>query len=331
MNPRLIGYAFAILGVLIISPDSALIRKVAMDPWGLLFWRGLGIFGVAAVLSLIWYRGGLVQYFRQTGWLGLSITFFFFVSTCSFVYSAVTLNPIILLIVVALGPVSGAVFSIILLREPPRMAVWVAIGLSFLGMGIVAWGEMVAHEGFARLQSGQGLILPPWPSLLALFFVPTLLGLGFTLTRRIKQPNIWPSNALAGLLAMVIMPFFAPTLEIPSGVFWEFTFLIIAVSGLSFIFVTLAPRWISSAETSLVFLLETLLGSIWIWVLIGQRPEAHEIAGGGVVGLAVIVVVLTAVRAKGDPSGSADDSVSEGGSSSSATATRPKTEAEARS
>ena len=45
MNPRLIGYAFAILGVLIISPDSALIRKVAMDPWGLLFWRGLGIFG----------------------------------------------------------------------------------------------------------------------------------------------------------------------------------------------------------------------------------------------------------------------------------------------
>ena len=50
-----------------------------MNPWGLLFWRGLGIFGVAAVLSLIWYRGGLVQYFRQTGWLGLSITFFFFI------------------------------------------------------------------------------------------------------------------------------------------------------------------------------------------------------------------------------------------------------------
>ena len=81
MNPRLIGYAFAILGVLIISPDSALIRKVAMNPWGLLFWRGVGIFGVAAVLSLIWYRGGLVQYFRQTGKLGLAITVFFFIST----------------------------------------------------------------------------------------------------------------------------------------------------------------------------------------------------------------------------------------------------------
>ena len=143
MNPRLIGYAFAILGVLIISPDSALIRKVAMNPWGLLFWRGVGIFGVAAVLSLIWYRGGLVQYFRQTGWLGLAITVFFFISTCSFVYSALTLNPIILLIVVALGPVSGALFSIVLLREPPRTAVWVAIGLSFCRHGIVVvWGEM---------------------------------------------------------------------------------------------------------------------------------------------------------------------------------------------
>lgn len=301
MNPRLIGYAFAILGVLIISPDSALIRKVAMNPWGLLFWRGVGIFGVAAVLSLIWYRGGLIQYFRQTGWLGLSITVFFFISTCSFVYSALTINPIIVLICVALGPVSGALFSIVLLREPPRMAVWIAIGLSFIGMGFVVWGEMIAHDGFAKLQSGEGFILPPWPSLLALFFVPTLLGLCFTLTRKIQQPNIWPTNALAGLMAMVIMPFFAPTLEVPAGVFWEFTFLIIAVSGFSFIFVTLAPRWISSAETSLVFLLETLLGSIWIWLLIGQRPEVHEIAGGSIVGLAVVVVVLSAVRSKDEP------------------------------
>ncbi len=51
----------------------------------------------------------------------------------------------------------------------------------------------------------------------------------------------------------------------------------------------------------LVFLLETLLGSIWIWLLIGQQPELHEIAGGAVVGLAVVVVVMSAVRAKDEP------------------------------
>lgn len=308
MHPRLIGYAFAILGVLIISPDSALIRKVAMDPWGLLFWRGMGIFGVAAVLSVIWYRGRLLAYFRQTGWLGLAISLGFFISTCSFVYSATTINPIILLIVVALGPVSGAVFSIILLREPPRPAVWIAIALSFAGMGIVVVGEVLAHSGGAASGAGQGFSLPPWPSLLALFLVPTLLGLMFTLTRRIEQPNIWPSNAVAGLFAMALMPFIAPTLAIPAGVFWEFSFLIIAVSGLSFIFITLAPRFISSAETSLVFLLETLLGTFWIWWLIGQRPEVHEIAGGAVVGVAVVVVVVSAVQTKEDAPASAGSS-----------------------
>jgi len=305
MNPRLIGYFFAILGVLIISPDSALIRTVGMDPWNLLFWRGTGIFGVAFLLSVIWYRARLFGYFRQTGWLGLAISVFFFISTCSFVYAATTINPIILLIVVALGPVSGALFSIILLGEPPRMTVWIAIALSFMGMGIVVAGELQAHGGLDALAAGEGLNLPPWPSLLALFLVPTLLGLGFTLTRKIKQPNIWPSNALAGLLAMCVMPFLAPTLEIPSGVFWEFLFLIVAVSGLSFIFITLAPRWISSAETSLVFLLETLLGSIWVWLLLGQRPEGHEVAGGAVVGLAVVVVIFSGVRLKTKPRGPA--------------------------
>lgn len=296
MNPRIIGYGFAILGVLIISPDSALIRTVGMNPWNLLFWRGLGIFGVAAVLSVAWYRGKLWNYFVETGAIGILMAVFFFISTCSFVYSALTINPIILLIFVALGPVSGAVFSIILLKEPPRMAVWIAIGLSFIGMGFVVWGEMEQADMFTALAEGRELALPPWPSLLALFLVPTLLGLGFTLARMVKQPNIWPSNALAGLLALIIMPFFAPTLAIPSGVFWEFSFLIIFVSGFSFIFITLAPRFISSAETSLVFLLETVLGSLWIWWLIGQRPELHEIAGGAVVTLAVVVVVLSAVR-----------------------------------
>lgn len=316
MNPRFLGYGFAILGVLIISPDSALIRKVGMDPWNLLFWRGVGIFAVAAVLSLAWYRGKIWSYFVETGVTGLLVALFFFISTCSFVYSALTINPIIVLIVVALGPVSGAVFSIILLNEPPRLAVWLAIGLSFVGMGLVVWGEMEQADMFTALAEGQALALPPWPSLLALFLVPTLLGLGFTLTRKIKQPNIWPSNALAGIMAMIIMPFFAPTLAVPQGVLLEFGFLIIVVSGFSFIFITLAPRFISSAETSLVFLLETVLGSLWIWWLLGQRPELHEIAGGAVVTCAVIVVVLSAVRS-GDqdrPSGSVNSSSANSGS-----------------
>ncbi|MAH88390.1 MAG: hypothetical protein CMF26_07295 [Kiloniella sp.] len=301
MNPRFLGYGFAVLGVSIISPDSALIRKVGMDPAALLFWRGFGIFVVSASLSVLWYRGRLWSYFTESGVLGLLIALFFFISTCSFVYSAVTLNPIILLIFVALGPVSGAVFSIILLREPPRPSVWIAIGLSFLGMAVVVGGEMHSAGTIAQLRAGEQPNLPGPLSILALIFVPTLLGLGFTLARKLKQPNIWPSNALAGVMAMAIMPFIAPSLTVPSGIFWEFWFLIIFVSGFSFILITLAPRFISSAETSLVFLLETVIGSLWIWGLLGQRPEGHEIAGGAVVTLAVLVVVMTAARQKPVP------------------------------
>ena len=98
------------------------------------------------------------------------------------------------------------------------------------------------------------------------------------------------------------MPFIAPSLAVPSGIFWEFWFLVIFVSGVSFILITLAPKFISSAETSLVFLLETVLGSLWIWGLLGQRPEGHEIAGGAVVTLAVIVVVVSAARRRSTPS-----------------------------
>ena len=47
--------------------------------------------------------------------------------------------------------------------------------------------------------------------------------------------------------------------------------------------VTLAPRYITAAEVNLFFLLETILGPLWVWFVIKEQPSLETILGGAVI------------------------------------------------
>jgi len=58
--------------------------------------------------------------------------------------------------------------------------------------------------------------------------------------------------------------------------------------AIPFVLITLAPRYISAAEVNLFFLLETILGPLWVWLVIKEQPSAETIIGG-----VVIITTLT--------------------------------------
>ena len=53
--------------------------------------------------------------------------------------------------------------------------------------------------------------------------------------------------------------------------------------AIPFVLVTLAPRYITAAEVNLFFLLETILGPLWVWLVIKEQPSIETIIGGGVI------------------------------------------------
>ena len=53
--------------------------------------------------------------------------------------------------------------------------------------------------------------------------------------------------------------------------------------AIPFVLVTLAPRYITAAEVNLFFLLETIFGPLWVWMVIKEQPSFETILGGGVI------------------------------------------------
>ena len=65
---------------------------------------------------------------------------------------------------------------------------------------------------------------------------------------------------------------------------------------LSFGLITLGPRTIPAPEVALLLLLETVLGPIWVWLVIDEKPSEMTLVGGCVVISAVMLQSIWRLR-----------------------------------
>jgi drug/metabolite transporter (DMT)-like permease len=74
----------------------------------------------------------------------------------------------------------------------------------------------------------------------------------------------------------------------------------IAILPISLTLITRATHHVPAPEVNLVALLETLLGPLWVWLAIGERPSVDVLSGGILVVGAVTIHSVLALRAGRD-------------------------------
>ena len=66
--------------------------------------------------------------------------------------------------------------------------------------------------------------------------------------------------------------------------------------AIPFVLVTIAPRFITAAEVNLFFLLETIIGPIWVWLVIKEQPSLETIIGGSIIILTIAIHSFLALK-----------------------------------
>ena len=287
LSPFAFGTLLTGLGVLILSPDAALIRLVDMEPFGLVFWRGIATFFVMLLALSIARRSQTWRQLRlAVSGTGLVIAALFSMSTAGFVLGAERGDPAFTVVAVAAAPLFAALFSWLIFRERADRITIGAIALGFIGVSLGAFevlGTPHTHwEGFA----GAAL-------------VPIAIGLSFTLTRYLpKDQNIWAIYVIAGLFTMALATGFNADLRVPEGKLMYFLPLVIFVGPVAFLLISIGPRYISAAQTSLMLLLETALSPIWVYIAVQLAPGPLTLIGGGILIMTLIGQTLLHLRSK---------------------------------
>ena len=94
--------------------------------------------------------------------------------------------------------------------------------------------------------------------------------------------------SIIAIMILVISPeFVIEQLKLQRSDRWIIPLMCVMCVAIPFVLITLAPRYISAAEVNLFFLLETILGPIWVWLVINEQPSLETIIGGSIIILTI--------------------------------------------
>ena len=128
-----------------------------------------------------------------------------------------------------------------------------------------------------------------WGNFLGDFFgLITALGLavGANIIRSVKNKDLVPAAVIGKFLVAIFALFFVDNLELKNNDILIVPLMCVMCVGIPFVLVTIAPRFITAAEVNLFFLLETIIGPIWVWLIIKEQPSPETIYGG-------IIIIMT--------------------------------------
>ena len=268
------GTLLAFTAVMFITPDSLFIRLAHIDTWGLLFYRGAIPF-VAVLLGLLMvYKANFFKLLFSMGYPGIIYTITFSVTNITFIISIQNTNVANTLIMIAMAPMLSAVLGALFLKENPDKKTWTTIFITFLAVAYIFYDSIQLGNFFGDIFG---------------FITALGLAIGAVVIRSAKDRNLVPSAAIGKLLVAVFALFFIENFELVETDIYIVPLMCILCVAIPFVLVTIAPRFITAAEVNLFFLLETILGPIWVWLVIKEQPSLETIQGGIVIILAIAV------------------------------------------
>ncbi|MGB5865569.1 MAG: DMT family transporter [Sulfitobacter sp.] len=269
MTPQLKGLILTSLGVLFVVPDSLFVRLIDADALSIAFWRLLGAGGLIAAGLLVWQGTKPFRAVLGTGSVGLIYAVCTGASGVLFVLAVANTSVANVVFIIASMPVFAMVFSRIFLREAITKRMMVTILAVVVGLSIIAYGSGETHGA-------------SWQGDLMALAVSATFAAGLTAARRMRHVSMIAALPMAYvIMALLILPFVSP-FDIRSDQ-WP---LVAAHGGfiaLSSIFLALGPRYITSAEVSLLVLGESILAPLLVWQVLGEDPGGWALAGGAVV------------------------------------------------
>ncbi len=262
------GSLLAFVAVMFITPDSLFIRLSNLDTWGLVFYRGIIPFFTVFFGMLLIYKLNFFKILFNSGVHGIIYITTFSITNITFVVSIQNTNVANTLVMIATAPMLSAILGAIFLKEPPDRKTLFSIIITFFA---------IIYIFFDSLKVGNlyGDVLG--------FITAFGLALGAITIRSAKTKNLVPAAVVGKLFVASFALFFIESFVLIDRDLFIVPLMCILCVAIPFVLVTIAPRFITAAEVNLFFLLETIIGPIWVWVIINEQPSIETLQGGAII------------------------------------------------
>ncbi len=279
MGLILLGASFmSFVGLLMRLIDSA-------DGFQILAYRSIAVAAMVATVACILRRCSPQRFITSLDANDLTMGLSLSIAFSSYVFAMLNTSVASTLFILSITPLFAAIIAWAWIGERPSRATLAAMALAAIGVG---W--MVQ----------DGIDLGRTTGNLYAFLSAITFALMLTLARRSKKPDVLGGTFLGGVFCMIIGIVCSLSIGVGLGVnaydFWLILFMGGFTIGIGIAFVTWGTSYVPAAEVSLLVLLESVLGPIWVWMFVNEAMTWPELTGGAIVLVAVAAQAIVGQR-----------------------------------
>ena len=273
------GPLLIFLGALSLSFGGLIVKSFeGATLWQILFWRSLFFSLTVLAYLIISYKKDTLKAFYESGLPGFIGGIILSFGFCGYVFAMYNTTVANTNFIISLQILFLAIFGYFFLKEKISLITLISIVLAMTGVLVMVGNSLTPGE-----LSGN----------LAAFTMPITFAVLIMIVRKFPTVDMVPAQFIAGISSCVIGFLLSSKLMIsPNDIFLGFLAGFFQV-GFGFIFITIGARTTPSAMVGIIMLSESVLGPIWAFLFVSERPSTFGLIGGAIILSAVLLQFYT--------------------------------------
>ena len=269
------GPLLIFLGALSLSFGGLIVKSFeGATLWQILFWRSLFFSLTVLAFLIISYKNKTFKAFYESGIPGFIGGIILSFGFCGYVFAMYNTTVANTNFIISLQILFLAIFGYIFLKEKINTVTLISIVLAMTGVLVMVGNSLTPGE-----LSGN----------LAAFTMPITFAVLIMIVRKFPTVDMVPAQFIAGISSCLIGYLLSNKIMIsPNDIFLGFLAGFFQV-GFGFIFITIGARTTPSAMVGIIMLSESVLGPIWAFLFVSERPSIFSLIGGVIILLAVLL------------------------------------------
>jgi drug/metabolite transporter (DMT)-like permease len=278
------GPVLIFMGALSLSFGGLLVKSFEGSTlWQILFWRSLFFSLTVLAFLIISYKKKTFQAFYESGLPGFFGGIILSFGFCGYVFAMYNTTVANTNFIISLQILFLAIFGYFFLKEKISTITLTSIVLAISGVFLMVGNSLSPGE-----LSGN----------LAAFTMPITFAVLIMIVRKFPTVDMVPAQFVAGISSCLIGFLLSNKLMISShDIFLGFLAGFFQV-GFGFIFITIGARSTPSAMVGVIMLSESVLGPIWAFLFVSERPSMFGLIGGSIILFAVLLQFYSLLSSK---------------------------------
>ena len=276
------GYLLVLFGGFFLSWGGLIVRLFETpDIWQILFLRSFFFILALIIFLFVVYKRNTIQIIKNSGKPGFFGGLILSLSFVSYVVSMTETTVANVVFIISTQTIFLAVMGYFFLKEKISLIGFISISLAMLGIGIMVGDSINTGSLFGNIVA---------------LAIPINFSILVIIIRKYPQLDMVPAIFYSGVFSTIYGLVLCDNLIFSFNDIFMGFLLGVPQLAFGFICITIGSRSTPSVTVGLLMLLESICGTLWVWIFLNEIPPLSVLIGGAAIILAIVMKFFDSKR-----------------------------------